>query len=548
MPIKNGCDSVAFAGFFFEFLLVLLNIADVVSDCLVARQFYLSGASTFFWLVIASLILANALYTVFTVEVILPDNCPLWFRNVIKGTGSSPLLHAAVYVLIFPFAQMVPCVNFAFQSWKSFGTGGGTSVSSRVAREQLAADEVESSWIGGSSALRLSDAIRSSVERNAPIYMESVVEAIPQCIVQVVAMTALDGGPSSIQVVSLGMSMLSVISKGFVLSRSFDTRVAIFKMTCVAVDLCSLFYLTATIASRNSRHDVRVGTLWMSYISVIWLAKFVLGVVAALPWHVYWWARRFSMMRFDRCIRDLALYLLAAGPALVLVEGVKLLWLTNGLHVSQSKLSEAILLYAFVTNAATEKESIDRIRFVASKVAYLDADMQSALAKSECTWWDLLNATSYSSIIHSNYTLVVLCRCWICVYAPGQLFSLLFPMINGFMYYNEQNVVQLVCLFGTCASLFMSFLLMPIYLRYLRFGFATWSLLWRLPRSTTLEAYIAEYLLPPTTLVLRRVIPQNLLPIDVINVVAAVVGPQGLDLSEVTREACRQYDEGEPFG
>ena len=72
---KQEClnTAVTVFGWSFDIAIILINLADVVSDCLVAAEFYRAGHTTFFWLVIASLLLANVIYTIFGVELMLRD-------------------------------------------------------------------------------------------------------------------------------------------------------------------------------------------------------------------------------------------------------------------------------------------------------------------------------------------------------------------------------------------------------------------------------------------------------------------------------------------
>ena len=88
-------------------------IFDALSDCLVAVQFYRDEHATFFWLIIASLLLANI---IFAVEIMFREH-DLWKTN-----------RLIQYVVIFPFAQLVPTASwFREQFWPSSTSTSGVA-------------------------------------------------------------------------------------------------------------------------------------------------------------------------------------------------------------------------------------------------------------------------------------------------------------------------------------------------------------------------------------------------------------------------------------
>jgi hypothetical protein len=58
----------------FDVFRIAVSVSDVITDCLVAHQFWVQGRTTFFWLVVASLMLLQVRYTVVGVEVVLRLN------------------------------------------------------------------------------------------------------------------------------------------------------------------------------------------------------------------------------------------------------------------------------------------------------------------------------------------------------------------------------------------------------------------------------------------------------------------------------------------
>ena len=358
-------------GWIFDALLILINLTDVVSDCLVAAQFYRDGHATFFWLIIASLLLANIIYTIYAVEVMCRDT-RLWKTYRIIQ-----------YVVIFPFAQLAPTANwFREQFWpSSTSTSGVAGWNAGFLGGAGAAAEEEAEAIAASSKLmeRLDKALAVHFRTHLLFYVESVVEAIPQSIVQLLAVTFLDTA-SPLQVFSLSLSLVSIISKGYVLSRAFAVGTMAFKFVLGAHDVFSLFYIVSTVISRSARPDVHLfGDVYIDYLSAAWLIKIgvnafnatIAGIVALCV--IASDELRYNSCSFKMIGKGLLMIggaALVAVPGIIAAEGGKLLWI-NLLITSLEPQTKTFPTMAMYFSFVNRGDYAERQRYVVSR--FVDA-------------------------------------------------------------------------------------------------------------------------------------------------------------------------------
>ncbi|CUG06503.1 transmembrane protein, putative, partial [Bodo saltans] len=90
-------------GWTFDAFLIIVNLTDVVSDCLIARQFWVDGHKTFFWLVIVSLAIASFIYTFVGVEYLLRERMHNKLPRVIQ------------YPVMLILSQLVPVMNWLLE-------------------------------------------------------------------------------------------------------------------------------------------------------------------------------------------------------------------------------------------------------------------------------------------------------------------------------------------------------------------------------------------------------------------------------------------------
>lgn len=360
-------------GWTFDVFLIAVNITDVISDCLIARQFWVDGHKTFFWLVLASLIIASLIYAFVGVEYLLRERMHnTWHR-------------AVQYPIMLVFSQLVPVLNWFIElKQPQSGSSEEERWTSTFGRSEfttaVAAEEIGSMQSSAHIMQRLDVALVNHLRSHALFYVESIVEAIPQSIVQLLAVSFL-GEASALQVFSLALSMVSIMSKGYVLSRSFAVPEIAFKFFLGCHDLFSLFYAFATILSNMSSPDVSLGGgVSVDYLSFVWLVKIlalwgyaalvaaVLGVIVAKET----FTRGSCEWRlFGHIVGGFFLGLLGVGPAVIAIEGSKLLWFNAIITDAepQSNIHPLMSLwYGFCNSAATVREFYNRFRYISLRV------------------------------------------------------------------------------------------------------------------------------------------------------------------------------------
>jgi Ni/Fe-hydrogenase subunit HybB-like protein len=104
----GSTDWLSIGGWAFEIFTAVLSIVDVLSDVLVAQQFYSDGHMGWFWMVMASLFVSNAIYAGFAIVMIMQDRYHLFNGDSPRGV----LKIALAYVLCFPLAQFFPLAQW----------------------------------------------------------------------------------------------------------------------------------------------------------------------------------------------------------------------------------------------------------------------------------------------------------------------------------------------------------------------------------------------------------------------------------------------------
>jgi hypothetical protein len=266
----------------FSFLTVVINVADVATDIAVCIAFWQEGETLWFGLVLASLLLSHLVYTVLA-TFLMPEEIHVW-----RPYKSLPVpLRLLVSLLI---AQFVPFINFVLESYHDatsppapqldfdgvvVATAAGNESAVGAALGQ-AADE-EFAEVARSQMLneRLRRGIELHFRKFGLFYVETVVEAAPQAVIQLLAISFL-GRATEAQLLSLCFSLFSITSKMVVLSRSYDARVMMFNFLLFAHDVFSTYYLFTTVIAVETARDVSLGSLHLSWFGYVWLLKVVI--------------------------------------------------------------------------------------------------------------------------------------------------------------------------------------------------------------------------------------------------------------------------------
>jgi hypothetical protein len=389
MPADWRHTLISLLGWSFDFFTVAISITDVISDVLVAVQFLQDGHSLWAWLVFGAFINSSIVYSM-VLSIVMFDEYNGEFRvageHVIKEIyRRTPGLIR--FLILLPVSQLAPTGMYVFQMfimpyWRRKAgevedtahhtnldvTSGTGPALAAVHREEAEAVQGTFTVVG-----RLQQAVQRQVVTHGMLFAETIVESIPQSIIQLLAITFL-GAPTTLQVVSMALSILSVVSKAYFLSLSACLRVFVFKFCVLSFDVLSMFYIFSTILSEDRSQDVALfgsDSLRVSYLAYVWFVKLVamaglttfLVAVVVVSLIVAEKIRAGGpICDCDIRLKDVKHFIvavlgvcLAVIPVVLVQESVKLSWSLVFLLRWEPKLSDvpvASMVYAFLERAA----------------------------------------------------------------------------------------------------------------------------------------------------------------------------------------------------
>ena len=240
-----------------DYVSVVISVFDVVSDVVVARQFYTSGYPGWSYAVLASIAVSNFIYTLFGVQLIKSDSEWNWVPIFWLREQSRVLL----YLLVFPFAQLLPLVHWAIAS-PEVQRQRKVALQSAERCQSVQSSELTSSAASVEEYSAYSDDVRGGAMMRARIandfqnhwlfLVETLVESIPQCALQLLAASVMSAPMTRVQMLSLLLSFGSIASKAHFVSHSATISMYMFKFGLAVHDVASLFYLCSTILSESS--------------------------------------------------------------------------------------------------------------------------------------------------------------------------------------------------------------------------------------------------------------------------------------------------------
>ena len=582
-------------GWFFDVATVLISLTDVVSDILVAVQFYRDGEMTWFWLVMSSLILSNIIYTGFVVEILIrEDEC--------MGPVVGRFFRPVQYLLVFPLAQLMPSLRWIKeQIWPSkqskalqlqFASEWDVEVtehSDAATRSKLESrairEEIEESAVETEVMSRLDTALKEHIRSHLLFYIETVVESVPQSIIQLLAVTFLNQA-SSLQVFSMSLSLISIVSKGYVFSRSANAKMVAQKFLFAAHDVFSLFYIFSTILSSERPQEVRLfGTeLYISYLSYVWLmaVAVTLGLVAIVLLY-YWVLNVVDICRTHRCctldtllwLGAIPLSVLCSIPAAIAGVAVQLIWIglfVTGQESPPEQYPACGRLYSFINYNSGENWD-ERTKFIMTKhvlkqeaaaascpTSWYRSERISAMRESlkECLSEEPFRAWTLIPRVTIKYYFAcrmlpdlkqqigqVIGTIAMIAYVVLQVFTFAFPFISYGTYFHQQNLLQHFCFIALCAPMALSVLLVPETVRYVAFCLEMRPVIWTwdVELLRRIMLWIAEYHLPPHQAIILQIVPHQLLPLDIAEHLAGFLGQDAVNTGDLSVEQCRGYKE-----
>jgi hypothetical protein len=237
-----------------DIMVVVFSIADIVFDVLVCRQFYLEGRMVFFYISVVIFFVAQLTYSfLFTAA---------WGRKL-----SAPA-KTLTFFLVMPFGQFVPFFTwieaFRFPRLDHFIKALGLEPTAAVDSNEA---NVDGEGEGGDM---LWSYIQHKYQSHAGFLAESLAEAIPQCILQTIAViTATQASP--IFIVSIVISICVISSKGYLISYSIHRPTFLFNFVCIVADCFALFATCAWF------FDGGMDGVGASSLDKAWLCLFGLG-------------------------------------------------------------------------------------------------------------------------------------------------------------------------------------------------------------------------------------------------------------------------------
>ena len=250
----------------FDLSTVALGILDVISDVLVCIEFYNSRLFVSFGICLLIIVNANIVYTHFAVEQGLLKSPPLFGCagvRIYKALGRHPWKRSILYSLVFPVAQVLPALNWFLCTFLPEKEKGSQKPAPRA---NLMIDS-------------LHGALEQHWRTHGLFFVETVVEAIPQSILQVVVIT-IRQEVTPVQILSVALSIVSILSKAYALSLSLDMKVFFLKMMMLSYDVLAMFFSFSSLFTRPYDSQQCYLLFWgqchVSPLACVWLWYFLL--------------------------------------------------------------------------------------------------------------------------------------------------------------------------------------------------------------------------------------------------------------------------------
>ena len=582
-------------GWLFDLFTVVVSLSDVVSDVVVAVQFYQAGQRHWFALVLASLVLASLAYTTFFLVGTAPGrmiNLADRRFNTVQGW----LVRVGVVLMVFAFSQFLPVINWFVTPKQPDETASDADAADAAGRDgpwrvkchsavgrEAVSDAMASAQLMG----RLQASLQHYMKAHGMFLIETVVEAIPQIVIQLLAVTFL-GHATTAQVVSMSLSLLSIVSKAHVVAHSFDLRVFVFRLALPIFDLFSFFYLCATILEPGSGQDVVFpGTSHrVSYLTAVWMVKSAVMYSYALLAALAFFVMR-VMSRVRRCadctrsqsLEDVGWLLLGAImllPSLIVLESVKLSWLSVKLMLNHPHYqSSCALLFPFVVAGDRDERFYHMMwcymrdvsrspqRRLLESVSYGREDryhnfFQQQLQRppSEFRSRDVrygmtqqgrrgrfLDRHKFSCPRTTDDCVLMFVGLGVILYAAGTVFNIVYPFVNAGLTWERQTPLQLMCLAPMLAALLTALFFTRRAWHYAEFCLDIKPLCREMSPEKALS-WIEAYYHPPTECALSDCIPERILPIDVVgSFLSSWLTPGDVGVSSITASECRRIRE-----
>ena len=349
-------------GFCYDVFSVSLAVACMVVDVVVGVQLYQGGHTVWAWCVLGVFFDACAI-NAFLFATILQDSMwDSWATRSLRNM-SRPL----VFILLLQVSPfLVPIHWFAATYLLEHNRKAppvvnlSSAATTRVAREEAAAVERSAFVIG-----RLGAALTKQESNYILLNAHALAEALPQFVVQLLAVSIL-GSPSSLQVASIVMSLVAVLSKVSFFCFSCSVEVFAVKLLFLCHDAFSLAYVVTTLLSRDDptrTSELPFLHVMVSVLGYMWFVKeflfvctillfsvgFLVGLVAAHFLRIRGWEISWQNLKegfFIACF-----FVIAFVPGLLVLEGFKLsylIFLLLNIEPAQRGQTHLVTLFSFL--------------------------------------------------------------------------------------------------------------------------------------------------------------------------------------------------------
>ena len=316
--IANNLDSIINTfSITYDGITMIVSFMDLVTDILVLTEYYNKKYDYFFTTSLCIIIFAQLSYCVaFTLRYTRSSqaNCQK-FEVFLCCLPFSPIMSFIIYLVEMPNS----CLAHRLQSWTSnLSFNNKNNNNSRNINNNNNNNQVNSHYYrngdvivrrggdgdhhansnyayredeeeGKKSAIRIW--FEEKLLKHMGFILEALFEALPQSILQMIAIVYYNETDNIISIVSIFISLFSVISKSFVFSVSVgkDFLTIIFYWLCVITDFFGIFFAVAWVFynpnnSNNNSVDIDAGnSIENEFISTIigeiWFYKFSLIVL-----------------------------------------------------------------------------------------------------------------------------------------------------------------------------------------------------------------------------------------------------------------------------
>lgn len=223
---------------FNDLLVVLFSLVDIFLDLAVCQQFYANDQMDFFYISVLIFFFAQFSYCFLFVAT--------WGKHLSPGKKVLVFLVTLPVGQLIPFFTWIETFRFKWLDDALIDMGLQPTACGGTARD-MEREEEEHQHSGGDM---LWGYIQTKYQAHAGFLAEALAEAIPQCILQTIAIIST-GEPSTLFIVSITISICVISSKGYLISYSIHRPTFFFNFLCIAADCFGLFATCTWLFDRN---------------------------------------------------------------------------------------------------------------------------------------------------------------------------------------------------------------------------------------------------------------------------------------------------------